>query len=79
MHHSAEILLCKILYFMGGMGLLMDCNAAQTVTHIQCDCKAFAELKFCHLGRHFMKAGDYHENPLGKILYFTVGMGLIVD
>jgi hypothetical protein len=55
------------MYFMGGTGLLVDCDIAETASDILCDCKALAELRFRHLGRHFMKPGDYHEIPLGKI------------
>jgi hypothetical protein len=65
------------MHFMGGTGLLADCNTAETASQILCDSEILAELRFCHLGRHFMKTGDYHEIPLGKKLYFAVGMGLL--
>jgi hypothetical protein len=50
---------------------------AETASHILCDCEALAELRFRHVGRYFMRPGDYHEIPLCKILYFAVDTGLL--
>jgi hypothetical protein len=45
----------------------------ETVSHILCDV-ALHELRFCHLGEHFMKPRDYNE-----ILCFVKGKGLLVE
>jgi hypothetical protein len=33
----------------------------ETTLHILCKCVALAELKFYHLGKHFMEPGNYNE------------------
>jgi hypothetical protein len=35
---------------------------------------ALAELRFCHLGKHFMEPSDYDEILLRMILYFVGGV-----
>jgi len=35
-----------------------------------------ATLRFRHLGRYFMKPGDFEDFPISKILHFIQGAGL---
>ena len=52
-------------------------QASQTASHVRCNCEALATLKFRHLGRRFLKAGDFEDNSVSKILHFVQGMGLL--
>jgi hypothetical protein len=54
-------------------------HKTETASYILCEREALAELQFRHLGRHFLKPGDYHEIPLSRILYPAVGTGLLAD
>jgi hypothetical protein len=44
---------------------------------ILCDCEATAYLWFRHLGQFFMKASDFYDAPIFKILHFIRSVGLI--
>jgi hypothetical protein len=46
-------------------------------THILCDCKAVAHIRLRHLGQFFMEPSDYYDAPIGKVLHFIRGVGLI--
>jgi hypothetical protein len=58
-----------------------ECNrckqASETVSHVLCDCEALVTLRFRHLGRHFMKPGDFEDISVSKILHFVQGAGLL--
>jgi hypothetical protein len=58
-----------------------ECNrckqASETASHILCDCEALATLRFRHLGRHFMKPGDFEDISVRNILHFVEGAGLL--
>jgi hypothetical protein len=49
----------------------------ESATHILCDCEAVAHLRFRHLGQFFMEPSDYYDAPIGKVLHFIRGVGLI--
>jgi hypothetical protein len=50
---------------------------SQTASHVICDCEALATLRFRHLGRHFMKPGDFEDISVSNILHFVQGAGLL--
>ena len=52
-------------------------QASETASHVLCDCEAWATLRFRHLGRHFMKPGDFEDISVSKILHFVQGAGLL--
>jgi hypothetical protein len=52
-------------------------QASETASHVLCDSKALATLRFRHLGHHFMKPGDSGDISVGKILHFVQGAGLL--
>jgi hypothetical protein len=58
-----------------------ECNrckqASETASHVLCDCEALATLRFRHLGRHFMKPGEFEDFSVNKILHFVQGTGLL--
>jgi hypothetical protein len=49
----------------------------ESATHIFCDCEAIANLRFRHLGQFFMKASDYYDAPINRVLHFIRSIGLI--
>jgi hypothetical protein len=49
----------------------------ESVTHILCECKAIAYLRFRHLGQFFMEPSDYYDTPINKVLHFIRSVGLI--
>lgn len=51
----------------------------ETALHFLFDCEALAETQFHHLGRHFLKQGDYREILLNKIQCSIAGTGLLLD
>jgi hypothetical protein len=58
-----------------------ECNrskqASETASHVLCDREALTTLTFRHLGRHFMKPGDFEDISVSKILHFVQGAGLL--
>jgi ribonuclease HI len=54
-------------------------HETETASHVLCDCEALADLRFRHLGRFFLKPGDYHEILLSRILCFIARTGLLAD
>jgi hypothetical protein len=48
-------------------------------SHVLCDCEALATLRFRHLGRHFMKPGDFEDISVSKIKHFVQGAGLLKE
>jgi hypothetical protein len=51
--------------------------AKNSATHVLCDCKAIAYLRFRHLGQFFMEPSDYCDTSVNKVLYFIKSVGLI--
>jgi hypothetical protein len=49
----------------------------ESATHIICDCKAIAHLRFRHLGQFFMEPSDFYDAPIFKALQFIRSVGLI--
>jgi hypothetical protein len=49
----------------------------ESATHILCDCKAIAYLRFRHLGQFFMEPSDYYDVPINRVLHFIRSVGLI--
>jgi hypothetical protein len=50
--------------------------------HVLCNCEVQVELRFYHLRLGFIessgiKASDYHEVPLSKVLHFIQSVGLL--
>jgi hypothetical protein len=45
-------------------------QASETASHVHCDCKALAVLRFRHLGRHFLKPGAFADTTVSKVLHF---------
>jgi hypothetical protein len=37
-----------------------ECHNKKALLYVICDCKVLLELRFCHLGIHFMKPSDYN-------------------
>jgi hypothetical protein len=52
-------------------------QASELGSHVLCHCGALATLIFRHLACHFMKPGDFENIPIGKILRFAQGAGLL--
>jgi hypothetical protein len=52
-------------------------QASEMASHVLCDYEALATLRFRHLGRHFMKPGDFEDISVRKILHFVQGLGLL--
>jgi hypothetical protein len=52
-------------------------QASETASHVRCDSKALATLRFRHLGHYFMKPGDFEDISVSKILHFFQGAGLL--
>lgn len=42
----------------------------ETASHILCDCKALAVLRFMHLGHYFLQWGDFVDISVRKVLHF---------
>ena len=40
-------------------------------SHVLCDCKHLAGLKFRHLDPHFMEPGNFKEISVNKVLHFV--------
>jgi hypothetical protein len=55
------------------------CPEDETATHILCDCKTIAYLRFRHLGQYFSEPSDYYDAPISKVLHFFRSVGLIRD
>jgi hypothetical protein len=49
----------------------------ESATHILCDCKAIANLRFRHLGQFFMEPSDYYDAPINRVLHFIRSVALI--
>jgi len=45
-------------------------TASETASHVPCDCEDLAVLRFRHLGRHFLKSGDFAATTVSKVLHF---------
>jgi hypothetical protein len=52
-------------------------QTSEIASHVVCDCKALATLRFRHLGHHFMKPSDFEDISVSKILNFVQGAGLL--
>ena len=46
-------------------------QASETASHVLCDCQALAVLRFRHVGRHFLKPGDFADITVRKVLHFV--------
>jgi hypothetical protein len=74
---------CHLKGHLFKLGLVKspECNrckqASEMASHILCACDALITLRFRHLGRHFMKPGDFEDISVSKILYFVQGEGLL--
>jgi hypothetical protein len=74
---------CHLKGHLCKLGLISDpiCERCQeedeSATHILCDCKAVAQIRFRHLGQVFMEPSDYYDAPIDKALHFIRGVGLI--
>jgi hypothetical protein len=74
---------CHLKGHLFKLGLVNSpkCNrckqASETASHVLCDCEALATLRFRHLGHHFMKAGDFEDISVSKMLNFVQGAGLL--
>jgi hypothetical protein len=49
----------------------------ESATHILCDCKTTAYLRFRHLDQYFVELSDYCDAPINKVLRFIQSVGLI--
>jgi hypothetical protein len=73
---------CHLKGHLSKMGLMNDpickrcLEADESATHVLCDCKALAYLRFRHLGQFFMEPGDFYDVPIGKVLHFIRSVGL---
>jgi len=58
-----------------------ECNrckqATEMASHVLCHCEALTTFRYRHLDCHFMKAGDFEDIPVSKILHFAQGAGLL--
>jgi hypothetical protein len=52
---------------------------AETGSHVLSEYEDSAELRYCHLGKHFMKPSDHDKIPLCKMMYFVGGTGIAVE
>jgi len=52
-------------------------HASETASHILCDCKALATLRYRHCGHHLMKSADYENISISKIVHFVQGAGML--
>jgi hypothetical protein len=52
-------------------------QASDTASHVLCNCKALAALRFRYLGRYFMKPGDFKDSSVSRILHFVQSTGLL--
>jgi hypothetical protein len=70
---------CKGCLFKLGLVNSPECDrckrASETASHILCDCETLATLRFRHLGRHFMKPGDFADISVSKVLQFVQSAG----
>jgi hypothetical protein len=41
----------------------------ESATHILCDCKTVAYLRFRHLGQFITEPSDYYDAPIYKVLH----------
>jgi hypothetical protein len=48
----------------------------ESATHILCDCKAIAYLRFRHLGQFFMEPSNYCDAPINRVLHIIRSVGL---
>jgi len=48
-----------------------------SISHVFCDCEAIATLRFGHLGRHFVKLGDFENIFVSRILRLAQSAGLL--
>jgi hypothetical protein len=46
----------------------------QPHTHILCDRKGIAYLRFRHMGHYVMEPGEYQDAPISKILHSVQGL-----
>ena len=50
----------------------------EMTSHVLCDCKALAILRFRHMSHHFLKAGDYADISISKVLQFVQSVGMLI-
>jgi hypothetical protein len=48
-----------------------------TASHVLCDSKALATLRFRHLDQHIIKPGDSEDISVSRILHFVQSVGLL--
>jgi hypothetical protein len=41
-------------------------------------CEVLADLRFWHLGQHFVKPGDFEDISVGRILHYIQSAGLLI-
>ena len=64
-----------------GLVISPECNrckqTSETASHIHCDRKPLATLRYRHLDHHFMKQGDFEDISVSMILHSAQGVGLL--
>jgi hypothetical protein len=71
----------KVHLFKLGLVNSPECDrckqASETASHVLCDCKALAALRFRYLGCHFTKPGDFKDISVSRILHFVQNVVLL--
>jgi hypothetical protein len=52
-------------------------EAFDMTSHVLCDCKELAVLRFRHLGNYVLKASDFTSISISMVLHFVQSMGLL--
>jgi len=53
------------------------CFMPHLASQVPCDCKVIAVFRFRHLGHDFLKAGDFVDISVSKVLQFVQSAGLL--
>jgi hypothetical protein len=76
---------CHLKGYRFKLGLTVDpiCEMCleedESATHVLCDCRAIAHLRFRHLGQFFMEPGDCYDAPISRVQQFVRSAGLLKD
>jgi hypothetical protein len=74
---------CHLMGHFFKLGLMDDrtCERCleedESATHVLCNCKTIARLRFRHLGQFIMEPSDFNDAPISKVVHFIRSVGLI--